>query len=89
MEISVNLIRYRHCERGASRKRHWETGKTESSEEPESGYFQLFSDYSQRSIEISAHKNLTTRRQWRFSIRKANRFMLYGRRFWKHKSSDR
>ena len=77
MEISVSLIRYRHCERGASRKRHWETGKTESSEEPESGYFQLFSDYSQRSIEISAHKNLTAGRHWRFSIRKANRCILY------------
>ena len=27
MEISVNLIRYRHCEWGASCKCHWETGK--------------------------------------------------------------
>lgn len=75
MEISVNLIRYRHCERGASRKRHWETGKTEISEEPESGYFQLFSDYSQRSIEISAHKNQPAGRHRLFFIRKANGFL--------------
>ena len=58
MEISVNLIWYRHCEWGASCKCHWETGKAKECGDPKSGYFQLISIYSQRSIGISAHMNL-------------------------------
>lgn len=57
MEISENLMRYRHCERGVFHRKmplgNWEGRK--KYEDPKPGYFLLFTIYAQRSIELSAN----------------------------------